>query len=125
MADRFRSIAYPLGVDASLGRIAEEPDYPSHVDHLIRQVVLTSPGERINRPDFGCGLRRMLFAPTSDASANLARASVLQALDRWLSSAITVDDVTVRAVDARLEVRISYILKVRQERRFLHIEVTP
>lgn len=125
MPDRFRSIAYPLCVDASLGRIGEEPDYPSHVDHLIRQVVLTSPGERINRPDFGCGLRRMLFAPSSDASANLARASVLQALDRWLSSAITVDDVTVRAVDERLEVRISYILRVRQERRFLNIEVTP
>ena len=125
MRERFRSIAYPLCIDDGLGRLGEEPDYPSHVDQMIRQVILTNPGERINRPDFGCGLRRMLFAPNSDVAANLARASVLQALERWLSTAITVDDVTVSSVDERLEVRVSYILKVRQQRRFLNIEVTP
>ena len=48
---------------------------------MIRQVLLTTPGERINRPEFGCGVRRMLFAPNSDAAASLAQVSVHDALD--------------------------------------------
>ena len=48
------SVRYPFGVDPEAGRLAQEPDYDEHVEQLILQVLFTSPGERINRPDFGC-----------------------------------------------------------------------
>jgi hypothetical protein len=125
MKTNITSIHYPFAIDAGLGRFAEEPDYAAHVEQLIKQVLFTNPGERINRPEFGCGIRRMVFAPNSEVTASLTQATVYQALQKWLSSVIDVREVKVAAVDEILEVRIGYILKARQERRYLNLEVTP
>ena len=120
----FTSIRYPLAVDEGLGRLMTESDYAEHIEQLIRQVLLTGPGERINRPDFGCGLRRMVFAPNSEVAAALAQVTIFQALTQWLGSAIVVHEVRVQALDETLEIRVAYVLKARQERRYLNLEVT-
>ena len=117
------SLLYPFSVDDSAGRLAQEPVYAAHVEQLIKQVLLTGPGERINRPDFGCGLRRMVFAPNADATAQLLQVTVMQSLEKWLASVITVDSVVVRAVDDALELRLVYVLKARGERCYLNLEV--
>jgi phage baseplate assembly protein W len=124
MAETFTSIRYPLAIDEGLGRLAVEDDYAAHVEQMIKQVLFTNPGERINRPDFGCGLRRMVFAPNSDVSANLAQVSVFQALDKWLGTLIAVSQVEVQALEEVLEVKIAYVLKARQQQRHLNLEVT-
>ena len=124
MAQPVTSIRYPIAIDAGLGRLAVESDYAAHVEQLMRQVLFTSPGERVNRPDFGCGLRRMVFAPSSEVTASLLQVTVFQALTRWLGSAIEVERVEVQALDEVLEVRIRYVLRARQERRYLNLEVT-
>ena len=118
------AIHYPFGTDRSGGRLRQETDYPEYVKQLIFQVLLTSPGERVHRPDFGAGLRRMVFAPNSPGTASLTQAVVLQALDRWLGRLIRVDDVTAEAKGERLEVTVVYTILARQEQRFLNVEVT-
>ena len=124
MAEPIKSIRYPFGVDAGLGRLTVESDYAAHVEQMMKQVLFTNPGERINRPDFGCGLRRMVFAPNSDVSASLTQVTVFQALEKWLGSVIKVNEVRVTAEEEILRVDIAYILRVRQERRYLNLEVT-
>jgi phage baseplate assembly protein W len=124
MKKPINSILYPFAIDSGLGRLAQETDYGAHVEQLIKQVLFTSPGERINRPDFGCGLRRMVFAPNSDVTASLTRITVFQALENWLGSLISIDDVKVSATNEILEVTIVYVLKARLERRHLNLEVT-
>lgn len=119
------SVRYPFSVDVGAGRLAQEPDYAQHVEQMIKQVLLTAPGERINRPDFGCGLRQMVFAPNSDAAAQLLRVMVQQAVERWLDSVVTVDTVDVLAANEVLQVRLVYVLKARGDRRYLNLEVTP
>jgi uncharacterized protein len=79
-----------------------------HVRNLIRQVLLTSPGERVNRPDFGCGLRELVFAPNSEALATAVQFRVEAALQRWLAEAIKVHDVRVVRRDAALEITVVY-----------------
>lgn len=123
MSQPFTSIQYPIAIDAALGRLAEETDYAAHVEQLIKQVLFTGPGERINRPDFGCGVKRMVFAPNSEVSASLAQVTIFESLKRWLDSVISVSDVKALAIDERLEIRISYVLKARGERRYLNLEV--
>lgn len=118
------SIRYPVAIDVGLGRLAEEPDYAKHVEQLMRQVLFTTPGERINRPEFGCHLRRMVFAPNSEGSATLTQVTVFQALQEQLGTLIDVQEVNAAAVDERLEVRVVYILKARRERRYLNLDVT-
>jgi phage baseplate assembly protein W len=124
MKERFTSIHWPLAVDNGLGRLATEEDYPRHVEQLMRQVLLTNPGERINRPEFGCGLRRLVFSPSGDLAANMVQLSVLQALDTWLPSVVKAEEVKVTSVDSTMIVSIRYVLKARQERRYLNLEVT-
>jgi len=124
MSRPFTSIRYPMAIDASLGRLEEELDYAAHVEQLIKQVLFTSPGERINRPDFGCGVKRMVFAPNNEVAASLAQVTILEALKRWLDPVITVNRVTVRALDQILQIFVAYTLKARQERRYLNLEVT-
>jgi phage baseplate assembly protein W len=120
----YHRIRFPFAIDIGMGTLAEEKDYAAYVEELIEQVLLTSPGERVNRPDFGCGLRQMVFAPNSDITASLTQVSVLQALDTWLGNLIVVNDVNVQAEEEKLEVQVTYTLKASGESRYLNVEVT-
>ena len=124
MSTEFTSLRHPFAIDAGLGRLAEETDYAEHVEQMMMQVLFTGPGERINRPDFGCGVRRLVFAPNSVVSAALAQITIYQALNRWLGTLIEVNDVKAVAIEERMEISIVYTLKVKQERRFLNLDVT-
>jgi hypothetical protein len=119
-ARRFR---FPFGVDPASGRVAEETDYDAYVRQLIRQVLLTAKGERINRPGFGAGVRRLVFAPLSDASAMLARTMVMEALSRWLATIITVEQVEARVEQSTLFIDVTYRVIAHGERRYLNEEV--
>ena len=89
-----RDILYPFAIDAASGQAAQT-DYASHVDQMIRQVLLTDPGERVCLPTFGAGLRRLLFAPMNSSLGASTKLIVTQALNQWLGDQITVQDVTV------------------------------
>lgn len=119
------AVAYPIAVDEGLGRLAVQTDFAAHVEQLMKQVLFTNPGERINRPDFGCGIRRMVFAPNSQESASLAQVTIFQAMEKWLGSLVKVNQVEVSAEDEVLSIKINYVLKARQERRYLNVEVNP
>ena len=111
MSAPFTSIRYPVGVNASTGKLQDEPDYAAHVEQLIKQVLFTSPGERVNRPDFGSGLLQLVFAPNSPELAASLRFTLMAALQRWLSDVIEVRDLQVSAVDSTLTVTVVYALR--------------
>jgi uncharacterized protein len=89
-----RDLLYPFAIDAASGQAAQT-DYASHVDQMIRQVLLTDPGERVCLPSFGAGLRRLLFAPMNSSLGVSTKLIVTQSLNQWLGDQITVQDVTV------------------------------
>src|SRR4051794_29055830 len=89
-----RDYAFPFRIDPVSGQAAQSP-YGTHVDQMIRQILLTSPGERADLPEFGCGLRQLLFAPNSEALQATTTLIVRRALDRWLAGQIEVRNVAV------------------------------
>jgi phage baseplate assembly protein W len=104
--------AFPFRIDAA-SRQGMQTDYATHVDEMIRQVLLTSPGERIDLPEFGCGLRQLVFAPHSSALDAATNLIVLQALNRWLAGIITVKKVNVVPLNelddpAKVSIEIEY-----------------
>jgi len=125
MPGPIEAFRFPIAIDAGRGELVKERDYGNYVSQLVRQVLLTAPGERVNRPDFGAGLRRMVFSPIDDATATLIQTTVFQSLDRWLGRLISVDDVKVRAIDSTIEVDLTYTIRSRGEQRVLNLEVTP
>ena len=89
-----------------------------YIRDLIRLVLFTSPGERVNRPEFGCGLLGLVFAPNSDTLQATTQFQVQAALQRWLAEVIAVNDVRVAARDGELEVTVVYTrLDVAERRR--------
>jgi phage baseplate assembly protein W len=105
--------AFPFRIDPASGQAAQTP-YAAHVDQMIRQILLTSPGERADLPEFGCGLRQLVFAPHSDALDATTQILVQKALNRWLSDQIVVQKVTVGppapGQEEQLIVEIDYTL---------------
>jgi phage baseplate assembly protein W len=124
MAEPIRAFRFPLKTDTAGGRLLIETDYEAYVRQLIRQVLLTSPGERVDRPTFGAGLRRLVFSPASETTATLLQTTVFQALDTWLGRLIKVDDVQATFSDGVMNVEVTYTIKARAERRVLNLEVT-
>ena len=123
MSDPIRAIRYPFTLDRARSELAVEPDHAAHVEQMIKQVLFTTPGERVNRPDFGCGIRRMVFAPLSDVSANLVQVTVLDALNLWLSSLIKVEKVEAKFAAEQLDITIAYSLRTTGDRRYLNVSV--
>jgi uncharacterized protein len=91
------------------GRTAEAAagDY---VTQLVEQVLFTSPGERVNQPDFGSGLLQLPFAPNSQEMAAATQFAVQGALQKWLSGYVKVQSVTASVQDSLLTVTVSYSL---------------
>lgn len=99
-------LAFPLHLDGR-GRTALADD-EEYLRGLVELVLFTRPGERVNRPDFGSGIDRLVFAPSGDELAGATRALVHGALQQFLGDLVRVEDVQVRAVEALLEVTVVY-----------------
>ncbi len=109
-----RYLDYPFAVTGS-GRVATT-EVDDHVRDMVHQVLFTSPGERVNRPDFGCGLLELVFEPNSDARAAATQLLVHGSLQRWLSDVARVEDVRIENVDTSLEVLVAYTRLMDGER---------
>jgi phage baseplate assembly protein W len=97
---------FPLRLDAR-GRLATVDD-EEYLRGVVEAVLFTRPGERVNRPDFGSGVDRLVFAPSGDELAGATQSLVQAAVQQWLSDLLRVHEVRVEARDAVLDVTIRY-----------------
>ena len=91
-------------------------DEAEHIRDLIEQILFTNPGERVNRPDFGCGRKALLFMPNSEVLAAATQVMVKGALQKWLETEILVEEVAVAAEEERLTVTVVYRRRATGER---------
>jgi phage baseplate assembly protein W len=102
------NLSFPYRFDGR-GRTATAGD-ERHIREMIEQVLFTTPGERVNRPDFGSGLLQLTFAPNSDELAGATQFMVQSALQQWLGELITIGGVEVLAEEAALHVTVRYTI---------------
>jgi phage baseplate assembly protein W len=100
---------FPLRFDPR-GRTAVTDD-EGHIRDMIELLLFTSPGERVNRPDFGSGLLQMVFAPNSVEMAAALQFTTQAALQHWLSDVIEVRALEVTSEDAALYVSVQYAVR--------------
>ena len=103
------TLDFPWAVDGT-GRTATT-GRDEHVRDLIEQVLLTSPGERVMRPEFGAGLLALVFAPGGPEVAAASAFLIQASLERELANVITVESVEVQARDASLVATIAYVVR--------------
>lgn len=109
------NIDYPFHFD-SRGRTALTGE-DDHIRDMIEQFLFTSPGERVNRPDFGSGLLGMVFEPNSPELAAALQHTIQAGLLRWLGDLIEVRAVEVTSEDSTLRVLVQYVVRRTGEGR--------
>ncbi len=82
----------------------------------IAQILFTSPGERVNLPEFGCGLMNLVFDPNNDVLAATTEFNIRKALERWMRGEIIVESVNVSSQEETILIEIIYIRKDTLER---------
>ncbi|MEM9293220.1 MAG: GPW/gp25 family protein [Acidobacteriota bacterium] len=87
------------------------------VRELVEQVLFTVPGERVNRPSFGSGMERLVFGAASPEVVTATQSLVQSSLVEWLGDVVQVEDVAVSVDESRLEVTVTYVMLVDQQRR--------
>lgn len=102
------NIDFPFRFDAR-GRTAEASD-EKHIRDMIEQLLFTSPGERVNRPDFGSGVLQLVFAPNSREVAAALKFTMQAALQRYLGDLIRVQTLDVTSVDSSLTIDVQYTI---------------
>lgn len=102
-------VAFPYRIDGR-GRSAAA-GYDDHVRDMIELLLFTSPGERVMRPEFGCGLGDLVFEPNSPELAATLQISVQASLQRWLGDVIDVIDLDIESADNLLQVRLDYVVR--------------
>lgn len=122
--DSGRHLAFPFHIGSD-GRSAAPLTLDDHVRGEIVQLLLTAPGERPFLPTFGAGLKRLVFERNDPISAALAKATVSQALSRWLAARISVEALDVLATDSLLQVDLSYKVLATGELRALSLRQQP
>lgn len=109
------NIDYPFHFD-SRGRTALTGE-DDHIRDMIEQFLFTSPGERVNRPDFGSGLLGMVFEQNSLELAAALQHTIQAGLLRWLGDLIEVQSLEVTSEDSTLRVLVQYVVRRTGEGR--------
>jgi phage baseplate assembly protein W len=99
-------VAFPYRLDA--GGETATTGLDEHIRELLEQLLLTTPGERVNRPDFGCGLLGLVFEPESPELAAALELTIGGAVHRWLADLISLESVSVAAAEGQLTVQLDY-----------------
>ena len=112
-----QGLAFPLQVDPRGGIALATGTHD--IEQAIRIILMTAPGERVMRPEFGCRIHELVFAPHDAATESLAAYYVQVALERWEPriELREVEVVTDPARDGVLLVEIKYLVKDTHDER--------
>jgi phage baseplate assembly protein W len=118
-----RFLSFPYKVAGS-GLPATSGD-EDHLRELILQTLFTAPGERVNLPEFGVGVQRLIFEPSSDAMRSSVQFLVTTNLRRWLGDRITVERVEVTSeigLEETVTIEVVYAIRATGQRQQLQVQ---
>lgn len=108
-----RGWSFPVAIDQASGQIAMS-EYEQDIKESLRIIIETAPGERLMRPDFGCGIHELVFSTISQNTLGLFESRVREAITKWEPRVdiIQLDISTRDAFNGKLEIQLTY--RVRQ-----------
>ncbi len=116
-----RHLSHPFRVGSD-GRTAQVTSLEDHVRDELLQLLLTNLGERASLPQFGGGVRRLVFEPIDEATRAMTKAMITQAISNWLGHRITLEDLKVEANKETIEVEIRYRLAGTEDSRTMRFQ---
>lgn len=116
-----KHLSFPFRINSN-GRSAQVSSLEAHVRDELIQLILTNPGERAFLPEFGGGVRRLVFENASEAIAGVTKARITQAISRWLGHRVTLEDLQVTIDNSTLEVQIQYRIAGTKDSRIMKFQ---
>ena len=109
------SSTYYIGANGGIGISSNSNE---NIRNMIVSILLTSPGERVNMPNFGCGLKELIFSTNGPVQQSVVDFIVTTALEEWIGDLIEVNTVDVTTIDEKIIIHIEYEIKnsLQQER---------
>ena len=114
-----RGVSFPMRVDQS-GAVAMTSG-GEDINASLRMVLMTAPGERVMRPEFGCRIWDLLFEPVNANTLGLMAEYVRDAVSQWEPRAL-LDNVAVEPRDddaSMVQIRLDYRIKATNDKRNL------
>ena len=119
-AGRHLSFPFRVGDD---GRTVQISTLEEHVRDELVQLLLTNPAERLFVPEFGGGVRRLVFEGADEATTGaMAKALITQNVRRWLGHRVALDALEVRVENETIEVEIIYRIAGTEDKRALKFQ---
>jgi hypothetical protein len=122
MAERFLYHPFRVGTHGGVA-VTDDPD--RHLRDKIEAVLFTAPGERVNQPDFGAGLNRIVFDTLDELTITALEFRVSQALRRDVGDELVIDsvDFETRPESGELILNLSFRRREDQKPRGLEIKL--
>ncbi len=106
---------YPFKIN-HLGRTSTA-NFEEHIRQLIEQVLFTSPGERVNRPDLGSDVLALIFSPDSPKLSTTIAANIRSSLAKYLSDLVTVENIGISHKNSSLAITVKYVIRKTQSKQ--------
>ena len=97
---------FPFQIN-SYGHI-ETADDDAHIRQMMEQILFTIPGERVNRPHFGCGVQMMVFGSTQPELLAVKQSMIETELQQYLGHLVRLEAVQITQKESRVSVLIRY-----------------
>ena len=113
------SFPFRIGKD---GRTAQVSTPEDHIREEIIQLILTNPGERVVQPEFGGGVRRLVFENADEVTGGMTKAMLTQAVSRYLGHRVTLEDLDVIIENETIDITINYRIAGTEDTRVLKFQ---
>lgn len=116
-----RHLAFPfrIGVD---GRAVQVKSLEEHVRDELVQLILTNPAERPFLPEFGGGVRRLVFENIDETTGAMVKSVLTRSISRWLGNRVTLEDLTVVIENETIAVDLRYRIAGTEDSRVLKFQ---
>jgi phage baseplate assembly protein W len=104
MSGRYLNFPFGLAPDGSIAGVDED----QHIRERLEQILFTAPGERVMVPDFGCGVKDLVFASNDAVLAAATEFKVARALQTYMGNQVLISGVEVVNDEEKLRITISY-----------------
>ncbi len=114
-------LAFPFHVGGH-GRSATVQTLDAHVREELMQLLLTNLGERLFLPEFGGGIRRLVFESSDDTLGVMTKALITQAITRWLGTRIVLEGLEVTVAASAIDVDLTYRIVGTEDSRIVRFQ---
>ncbi|MES2639546.1 MAG: GPW/gp25 family protein [Myxococcota bacterium] len=108
-------LGFPFRIGPARVPVALSPSVA--VREQLEQLLFTLPGERVNRPDFGCGVQRLVFSGATAETAAAAEYTIAVAVRRFLAEQVQFEAVRVTVDSVTLTIDLLYTVRATGEER--------